>query len=252
MTQLQTRELQDHPSALESATRAVAQAAQEGQGSFRKMLQHHQWQTHLPPSPQGRLLAHADYCVDTGDIAHFINQTGDAGQTQLVAACILRPMEEPAFFLAQISNGRMAPATHDRCRRALERLCDPEENQWSYPPPGKGGPGRYRPLGTALTPEFARMVHDHEWRTPQGPRRLPCRVCSICTARLHVTTGRTGSVNRARVRLPGRRECHYLRIEDQLVPVTDSLFYGAEPLRVCQAPSHQVPTRRAKGRSQGK
>ena len=44
---------------------------------------------------------------------------------------------------------------------------------------------------------------------------------------------------------PGMRECHYLRTENAISPVSDTDFYGTEPLRISQAPSVQnVPAPR--------
>ena len=42
------------------------------------------WQTHLPPSPEGQMLASADYCPESGDIAHFIL---DPKSREIIIAC---------------------------------------------------------------------------------------------------------------------------------------------------------------------
>ena len=49
------------------------------------------WQTHLPPSPEGQMLASADYCTESGDIAHFIL---DPKSREIIIACFEQPMEE--------------------------------------------------------------------------------------------------------------------------------------------------------------
>ena len=208
--------------------------------SYLDLIQDHPWQTHLPPSPEGRLLASADYCTESGDIAHFIL---DPKSREIIAACINQPMEELRYFLKQ-ENGLMAPVTKAKI-------------EWSYPPYTKGQPKpkRYRPMGPDLTPDFADMLNAHEWKT-HSRRKFPdsgrekehvqsSYFCGICLARMH-TTRRNVALTQAWVRLPGMRECHYLRTENAISPVSDTDFYGTEPLRISQAPS--VRMSRAKAR----
>jgi hypothetical protein len=211
------------------------------------------WQTHLPPSPEGRLLASADYCTESGDIAHFIL---DPKSREIIAACINQPMEELRYFLKQ-ENGLMAPVTRAESRKALDRLNAQAKIEWSYPPYTKGQPKpkRYRPMGPDLTPDFADMLNAHEWKT-HSRRKFPdsgrekehvqsSYFCGICLARMHITRQNI-ALTQAWVRLPGMRECHYLRTENAISPVSDTDFYGTEPLRISQAPS--VRMSRAKAR----
>ena len=214
--------------------------------SYLDLIQDHPWQTHLPPSPEGRLLASADYCTESGDIAHFILAPKSR---EIIAACINQPMEELRYFLKQ-ENGLMAPVTKAESRKALDRLNAKAKIEWSYPPYTKGQPKpkRYRPMGPDLTPDFADMLNAHEWKT-QSRRKFKDQVqasyfCGICLARLH-TTRRNLTLTQARVRLPGMRECHYLRTENDISPVSDTEFYGVEPLRISQAPSVRISRTKA-------
>ena len=196
------------------------------------------WQTHLPPSPEGQLLASADFCPESGDIAHFIL---DPKSREIIIACFDSCFNEPEelrYFLKQ-ENGLMAPVTKAQSRKALDRLNANAKIEWSYPPctNGQPKPKRYRPMGPDLTPDFGDMCDDHEWRT-QPPRKFKEDVqssyfCRECLAQMH-TTRRNGALTRAWVRLPGMRQCYYLRTENAISPVSDTDFYGAEPLRISQ------------------
>ena len=214
--------------------------------SYLDLIQDHPWQTHLPPSPEGRLLASADYCTESGDIAHFILAPKSR---EIIAACINQPMEELRYFLKQ-ENGLMTPVTKAESRKALDRLNAKAKIEWSYPPYTKGQPKpkRYRPMGPDLTPDFADMLNAHEWKT-QSRRKFKDHVqasyfCGICLARMH-TTRRNVTLTQAWVRLPGMRECHYLRTENDISPVSDTEFYGVEPLRISQAPSVRISRTKA-------
>ena len=208
------------------------------------------WQTHLPPSPEGQLLASADYCTESGDIAHFIL---DPKSREIIIACFdscFNQPEELCYFLKQ-ENGLMAPVTKAQSRKALDRLNANAKIEWSYPPStnGQPKPKRYRPMGPGLTPDFGDMLADHEWRT-QPPRKFKEDVqssyfCRECLAQMH-TTRRNGALTRAWVRLPGMRQCYYLRTENAINPVSDTDFYGEEPLRI----SREQLDAREKGESQ--
>ena len=41
-------------------------------GSYQELLEGHDWETHLPPSPEGRLMRTADYCPGCGASVHFL------------------------------------------------------------------------------------------------------------------------------------------------------------------------------------
>ena len=193
------------------------------------------WQTHLPPSPEGQMLASADYCPESGDVAHFIL---DSKSREIIIACFNQPMEELCYFLLQ-ENGLMAPVTKAESRKALDRLNANAKIEWSYPPRTKGQPKlkRYRPMGPDLTPDFGDMLDDHKWST-QSRRKFNEDVessyfCRECLAQMH-TTRRNVALTRAWVRLPGMRQCYYLPTENAINPVSDTDFYGAEPLRISQ------------------
>ena len=196
------------------------------------------WQTHLPPSPEGQLLASADYCTESGDIAHFIL---DPKSREIIIACFDSCFNEPeelCYFLKQ-ENGLMAPVTKAQSRKALDRLNANAKIEWSYSPYTKGQPKpkRYRPMGPGLTPDFGDMLADYEWRT-QSRRKFKEDVqasyfCGICLAWMH-TTRRNVALTRAWVRLPGMRQCYYLRTENAISAVSDTDFYGEEPLRISQ------------------
>ena len=196
------------------------------------------WQTHLPPSPEGQLLASADFCPESGDIAHFIL---DPKSREIIIACFDSCFNEPEelrYFLKQ-ENGLMAPVTKAQSRKALDRLNANAKIEWSYPPctNGQPKPKRYRSMGPGLTPDFGDMLADHEWHT-QSHRKFNEDVqssyfCGECLAWMH-TTRRNVALTRAWVRLPGMRQCYYLRTENAISPVSDTDFYGAEPLRISQ------------------
>ena len=204
--------------------------------SYLGLIHGRAWQTHLPPSPEGQLLASADYCTESGDIAHFIL---DPKSREIIIACFDSCFNEPeelCYFLKQ-ENGLMAPVTKAESRKALDRLNANAKIEWSYPPytEDQPKPKRYRPMGPGLTPAFGDMFDDHEWHT-QSRRKFNGDVqssyfCGICLARMH-TTRRNVALIRAWVRLPGMRECYYLRTENAISPVSDTDFYGAEPLRI--------------------
>ena len=196
------------------------------------------WQTHLPPSPEGQMLASADYCPESCDIAHFIL---DPKSREIIIACFDACLNEPdelRYFLKQ-ENGMMAPVTKAESRKALDRLNANAQIEWSYPPSTKHQPKRkrYRPMGPDLTPDFADMLDDHEWRT-HSRRKFNEDVessyfCMGCEAWMHITR-RNVALTRAWARLPGMRQCYYLRTENAIRPVSDTDFYGAEPLRISQ------------------
>ena len=244
--------------------------------SYLGLIHGRDWQTHLPPSPEGQLLASADFCPESGDIAHFIL---DPKSREIIIACFDSCFNEPeelCYFLKQ-ENGLMAPVTKPESRKALDRLMVPVTKaesreamdrrkaldrlmapvtkaesreamdrlnanttiEWSYPPytEDQPKPKRYRPMGPGLTPNFGDMFDDHEWHT-QSRRKFNEDVqssyfCGICLAQMH-TTRRNVALTRVWVRLPGMRQCYYLGTENAISPVSDTDFYGAEPLRISQ------------------
>ena len=133
----------------------------------------------------------------------------------------------------------MAPVTKAESRKALDRLNANAKIEWSYPPRTKHQPKRkrYRPMGPDLTPDFGDMLDDHEWRT-HSRRKFNEDVqssyfCIGCEGWMH-TTRRNVALTRAWIRLPGMRQCYYLPTENAISPVSDTDFYGAEPMRISQ------------------
>ena len=133
----------------------------------------------------------------------------------------------------------MAPVTKAESRKALDRLNANAQIEWSYPPRTKGQPKlkRYRPMGPDLTPDFGDMLDDHEWNT-HSRRKFNEDVqssyfCIGCEGWMHITR-RNVALTRAWARLPGMRQCYYLPTENAIRPVSDTDFYGAEPLRISQ------------------
>ena len=204
----------------------------------------HDWETHLPPSPEGRLLVSADYCPECGAGLRFLL---DPDGAILAARLDQQPGVEPgrrSLFILQ--NGRMEPADAEACRRILQDLNHGSEPAWSIAPApgGRDSPRKYRPLGPAMTPAFGDMLRQHRWRQ-QPPGASPSRGrhvhdCSLCRARMHVSLDRRGRVSLALVQLPASRECHYLGDEHGVTAVTDAEFYGEEPGRItpddCKTP----------------
>ena len=121
------------------------------------------WQTHLPPSPEGQLLASADYCTESGDIAHFIL---DPKSREIIIACFDSCFNEPEelrYFLKQ-ENGLMAPVTKAESRKALDRLNANVKIEWSYPPCTR------RPAQTETIPAHGTRPHPRFGRHVRRPR----------------------------------------------------------------------------------
>ena len=92
-------------------------------------------------------------------------------------------------------------------------------------------------MGPDLTPDFGDMLDDHKWST-QSSRKFNEDVqssyfCMGCEAWMHITR-RNLALTRAWARLPGMRQCYYLQTENAINPISDTDFYGAEPLRISQ------------------
>ena len=203
----------------------------------------HDWETHLPPSPEGRLLVSADFCPECGAGLRFLL---DRDGTILAARLDQQPGGKPgrpSLFILQ--NDRMEPADAESCRRIVQELNHGSERAWSLSPApgGKDSPRKYRPLGPEMTPAFGDMLRQHRWR--QEPEASPSRGrhvhdCGLCHARMRVSLDRRGRVSMALVQLPASRECHYLGDENSVTAVTDAEFYGEEPRRVtpddCKTP----------------
>ena len=100
--------------------------------SYENLTGSHGWETHLPPSPEGRLLVSADYCPECGAGLRFLL---DPDGAILAARLDQQPGVEPrrrSLFILQ--NGRMEPADAEACRRILQDLNHGSEPAWSIAP----------------------------------------------------------------------------------------------------------------------
>ena len=235
-----------------SASTAAPTAAQDRltyeNPTYENLTGDHDWETHLPPSPEGELLVSADYCTECGaGLRLLLDQDGAILAARLDQQSGQQPGQQhgdkpcsPNLFTLQ--NGRMEPADSDACRLVVREHNHGSEPAWSIAPvpvqDGNGSPRRYRPLGPEMTPAFGEMLRQHRWREEPGGspyRGRHVHDCSLCRARMHVSLDRRGRVAMALVELPASRECHYLGDENGVTAVTDAEFYGEEPQRVTAA-----------------
>ena len=78
-------------------------------GSYQELLEGHDWETHLPPSPEGRLMRTADYCPGCGASVHFLLRREE--ETILAARFTVPatiPSQQPARLFI-LEHGRMEP-----------------------------------------------------------------------------------------------------------------------------------------------
>ena len=217
----------------------------EDRTDFQEFMLRTSWETHLTQCPEGRLMIRADFCIDTGDIAYiFTNPRNDGA---VVAACIkqqadpLIPDEPVLYYLLQ-ENGEMPRVTRQQFRTAIQYLNPPSGMTWSYPvtPSGMTTHEQYHPVGLEHTPDFNRMLADHEWQSPNPRENRSLMVCSGCEGWMNLTTDReSNNVTRVQVRLPLQRECYYMQMAGSLTPVSDDAYFGV--------PSKRVPRGRAEG-----
>ena len=159
-----------------------------------------------------------DFCIDTGDTARIIT---DHRRGRLVAA-IYQVEEETACFLPQES-GEVRRVSQRHLQDHLARLnpqAEPAPLQHAAPG-GLSHQVQHHPLGAENTPSFSRMLADHEWRPPNPQAKPRLLACSICLARVQLTTDRRGNVTSARVQLPLERECLYTVQQNRLSPEPD-------------------------------
>ena len=240
--------------------------------AFEEFMLRTSWETHLPQCPEGRLMVRADFCIDTGDIAYiFTNPRNDGA---VVAACIEQPADprlpdEPFLYYIQQENGEMPRVTRQQFRAVLQYLNPPSGMTWSFPvtPSGMTTHEQYHPVGLEHTPDFNRMLADHEWRSPNPRENRRLMVCSGCEGWMRLTTALTAkavrqseglkapassagqaldatdresnNVTRVQVRLPLQRECYYMQMAGSLTPVSDDAYFGV--------PSKRVPRGRVEG-----
>ena len=212
--------------------------------SYEDLTCDHDWETHLPPSPEGNLMVSADYCTECGDgLRLLLDRDGAILAARLDRKCEQEPGQEPdrpvspSLFILQ--NGRMEPSDSETCRRMMRDLNHGSEPEWSIAPvpalDGENSARKYRPMGPETTPAFWQMLRQHRWREVPGfspSRGRHVHDCGLCQARMHVCLDQRGRVATALVELPASRECHYLGDENGVTAVTDAAFYGEEPQRV--------------------
>ena len=210
----------------------------EDRTDFQEFMLRTSWETHLPQCPEGLLMIRADFCIDTGDIAYIFTNPRDDGA--VVAACIEQPADpllpdEPVLYYLQQENGEMRRLARQQFRAALQYLNPPSGMTRSYPvtPSGMTTHEQYCPIGLEHTPNFNRMLADHQWRSsnPRENRRL--LVCSGCEGWMDLTTNPgANNVTRVRVHLPLQRECYYMQLAGSLTPVSDDAYFGVPSKRV--------------------
>ena len=206
-------------------------------GSYQELLQGHDWETHLPPSPEGRLIRTADYCPGCGASVHFLLRREE--ETILAARFTVPgavPSQQPARLFI-LEHGRMEPKTPEACRQALRELNPGPDPAWSVPVDQDGQPRweeRHQPLEPELAPAFRDILKRHRWKERRDEAREGeyLHECAVCRARMHVHLDRSGRIARVRVRLPAARECHYQGGGNAVSPVTGAQFYGQELLRL--------------------
>ena len=208
------------------------------EGTYQELLEGHDWETHLPPSPEGRLTRTADYCPGCGVSVHFLLRQ----DRETILAARFREPSRGLFRTFLLERGRMEAASAETMRKALRRINKAPGPTWHVPTDQDGRPrldAKYLPLGPGHEPTFQEMMHQHRWRHPRDDFQDTYRddgeilhACTVCPARMSVHLDRRGRVGRARVRLPAGRECHYLGDENGVRPVTGAEFHGREPLRV--------------------
>ena len=211
---------------------------------FQEFMIRTSWETHLPQCPEGRLMLRADFCMDTGDIAYiFTNPRNDGA---IVAACIEQTADPPFLYYIQQENGEMRRVTQRQFRAVLHYLNPPSGMTWSFPVTSSGMTTheQYCPIGLEHTPDFNRMLADHEWRNPNPRENRSLMVCSVCEGWMRLTTDREGNnVTRVQMRLPLQRECYYMQLAGSLTPVSDDAYFGTPSRRVPRGPA-EGPARR--------
>ena len=201
-------------------------------GSYQELLEGHDWETHLPPSPEGRLVRTADYCPGCGASVHFLLRREE--ETILAARFTVPatipgtiPSQQPARLFI-LEHDRMEPKTPEACRQALRKLNPGPGPAWSVPVDQDGQPRweeKHQPLEPELAPAFPDILRRHRWKQERKQRRDGAREgeylheCTLCRARMHVHLDRRGRITRApgaaargkRVPLPRRRERRHPR-----------------------------------------
>ena len=222
------------------------------EGAYQELLEGHDWETHLPPSPEGRLVRTIDHCPGCGTSVHLLLRREEGA----ILAARFNVPNRRGHRLFLLERGRMEPATAEACRRALRKFNPAPGPTWHVPVDDDGQPrleAKYLPLGPGPDPTFRDLVRQHRWKHVQGGAREGEHVhhCSVCHARMSASLDQRGHISRARLNLPAGRECHYLGGENSIRPVTGAEFYGREPLRLSrdqlEAEGRENPPTRDKG-----
>ena len=213
-------------------------------GTYEELLEGHDWETHLPPSPEGRLIRTADYCPCCDASVHFL--LGPEGVAILAARFTVpaaAPGHQPPTRLFLLEHGRMERKAPEACRQALREINPGPDPAWSVPVSQDGQPRweeKHQPLEPQLAPAFRDILKQHQWKQERKQRRNVGREgeylhdCAVCRARMHVHLDSRGRIAQVRVRLPAARECHYQNGGNGVTPVTGAQFYGQEPMRLTQ------------------
>ena len=203
----------------------------------------HDWEPHLPASPDGRLVVRADYCRTCGGSARFAENR----QGELMAAITHTPADlhwepgDPVCMqtgLYVFRNDQMEPVTVQECQAYLDGINPPQERLRLLSAAGHW----YQPLGD-MTPTFGETLRQHRWlqdvhhgRHGQRQDRMAVENrwqhrwgCLTCPARMNVTLDDRRRIQRVSVGLPARRRCQYLRDAGGIRPATDQEFTGTTP-----------------------
>ena len=131
-----------------SATAAPPAAAPPGQThkgqTYEDLTGSHDWETHLPPSPEGRLLVSADYCPECGAGVRFLLNPDGA----ILAARFSDPGGQPGSrSLFTLQHGRMEPADPEPAGGSWRSTTTARNRRGPSPPfragripPGSTGP----------------------------------------------------------------------------------------------------------------
>ena len=139
------------------------------------------------------MLASADFCPESGDIAHFIL---DPKSREIIVACFDSCFNEPEelrYFLKQ-ENRADGPGDQGRVPESPGPAQRQRQNRMVLFPTcteGQPKPKRYRPIGPGLTTDFGDMFDGHEWKT-NSRRKFDEDIqssyfCMICLAWMHTT-----------------------------------------------------------------
>ena len=108
--------------------------------SYEDLTCDHDWETHLPPSPEGNLMVSADYCPECGaGLRLLLDQDGAILAARLDQQSGQQPGHQPggkpgspSLFILQ--NGRMEPADSEACRRVVRERNHGSGPAWSIAP----------------------------------------------------------------------------------------------------------------------